>query len=377
MNDQSHRAAVLWKARALTQKALDEGRELSQPESDQVKAALDEVRAIDARTKADKIDAADAASKKILGALDAMASGRYQQGDDTRRLTFTKSMAAGLADKMLANDGIGGKALGPSGSAVVGQEFSPSPVELGKPANSLLAVLNVKTHSTPEFSYLRATTRTNAAAVVSEGGTKPTSVYSVVRVEDSLKVVAHLSDGIPRFWLLDNEALVTFITSELTYGLQVAIEAKVLADINAVSGLVLQTYATNTLTVLRKSLTTLETAGYEAGFFLVNPADWEAVELSLASTNAIEHLSLPYDPASRRLFGVPVVVSPAEAAGVSHTVGQGAVALDTDGRGVAVQWSETSNATDFATNTIRARCETRVATSIYRPDAVVKGDLTP
>jgi hypothetical protein len=61
---------------------------------------------------------------------------------------------------------------------------------------------------------------------------------------------------------------------------------------------------------------------------------------------------------------------------VSHTVGRGAVALDVDGRGVAVQWSESSNADDFAKNLIRARCEMRAATSVYQPSAIVKGDLT-
>ena len=44
--------------------------------------------------------------------------------------------------------------------------------------------------------------------------------------------------------------------------------------------------------------------------------------------------------------------------------------------GVGVQWSETSNADDFAKNLIRARCEGRVATSIYAPLGVVVGDLT-
>jgi len=52
---------------------------------------------------------------------------------------------------------------------------------------------------------------------------------------------------------------------------------------------------------------------------------------------------------------VPIVVSNAEAVGVSHTVGQGAVGLDTDTAGVQVAWSETSNATDWATNMIRCR----------------------
>lgn len=40
MNDQSRRAAVLDKARALTEKAMDEGRELTSSEGDQVRAAI-------------------------------------------------------------------------------------------------------------------------------------------------------------------------------------------------------------------------------------------------------------------------------------------------------------------------------------------------
>jgi hypothetical protein len=50
------------------------------------------------------------------------------------------------------------------------------------------------------------------------------------------------------------------------------------------------------------------------------------------SQTAIEHLSLPYDPATRRLFGVPVTTSNAQAAGVGHVLASGAVALGTDTR---------------------------------------------
>ena len=107
------------------------------------------------------------------------------------------------------------KALAPTGAAVVGQEFRPDPVALGQPALSLLDVVPVVQHATPEFAYLRQTVRTNNAAVVAEGATKPTSVYSVNRVEQSLVVVAHLSEGIPRYWLLDSSALEQFVASEL------------------------------------------------------------------------------------------------------------------------------------------------------------------
>ena len=98
-------------------------------------------------------------------------------------------------------------------STVVGQEFVRDPVALGQVATGLLNVLPTKQHTSAEYAYLAQTTRTNAAAVVAEGAGKPTSVYSVTRVEQSLVVVAHLSEGIPRFWLLDNSALETFVES--------------------------------------------------------------------------------------------------------------------------------------------------------------------
>ena len=89
--------------------------------------------------------------------------------------------------------------------------------------------------------------------------------------------------------------------NELRFGLQVAVEAKVLADINGTSGIQTQPYATSVLATLRKGLTKLETAGYAAGSIVLHPTDWEGVELALSSQTAIEHLSLPYDPASRRV----------------------------------------------------------------------------
>ena len=269
------------------------------------------------------------------------------------------------------------KALAPSVATVVAQEMKPDPVALGQPALSLLDVIPTMAHGSTEFAYLRQTVRTNNAAVVAEGAVKPTSVYTVTKVANSLVVVAHLSEGIPRFWLIDQVSLETFVTNELEYGLRLAVEAKLLADVNATSGIQTQAYATSVLTVLRKSITKLETAGYTPSSLVVHPTDWEGVELALSSMNAVEHLSLPYDPASRRLFGVPVVVSIVQALGVAHGLASGAVALDTDTSGVQIAWSETSNADDWSKNLIRARCEGRYATSVFSPLGVVSCDLTP
>ena len=85
--------------------------------------------------------------------------------------------------------------------------------------------------------------------------------------------MAHLSEAIPRYWLVDNSSIEGFLSTELDYGVRVAVEAKVVADINATSGLQAQVYATSPLAVLRKSLTKLEVSGYDPGFFLLHPND--------------------------------------------------------------------------------------------------------
>ncbi len=200
----------------------------------------------------------------------------------------------------------------------------------------------------------------------------------MTKVANSLVVVAHLSEGDSAL-LADRsgQSLETFISSELEFGLRIAVEAKVLADVNSTSGIQTQAYATSVLATIRKSITKLEVSGYNPGQpggapdRLGRGGAWPCRAPARWSICA-----LPYDPASRRLFGVPVVVSNAQAAGVAHALATDAVSLDTDNRGVDVQWSETSNADDFSKNLIRARCEGRFATSVYSPLGVVTADLT-
>jgi len=238
-----------------------------------------------------------------------------------------------------------------------------------RPANSLLSVLPTRARAIAQFAYIRLSVRTNNAAVVAEGATKPTSVYTNVRVGDKLDVVAHLSEGVPRFWFKDNDTLEDFIAVEMLYGLEKPVEASALADIAGTSGIQAQAYATSPLVTLRKALTKLEVAGHTATAIVMHANEWEAIELALSSTDTISHPSLPYDASARKLYGVPVVVSLAQAEGVAHTLGEGAARLETDNE-VSVQGSEASNADDFAKNLIRARCEGRFATSVMRPLAV-------
>ena len=67
---------------------------------------------------------------------------------------------------------------------------------------------------------------------------------------------------------------------------------------------------------------------------------WEGVERALSTTNEVAHLSLFYDPASCRLFGLPILATVSEAAGVAHALATDAVVVDTDSQGVGAQCSD-------------------------------------
>ncbi|BDB43316.1 MULTISPECIES: phage major capsid protein [Mycobacterium] len=347
----------------LAQKAIDEGRDFTPSEKKIVDDALAALKAYDAGA---------AKTSDIMGQLDAMAAeaGGDCGGTGGKFLSFGKSWSAKAAS------GLGQKGLATGSPVFVDTELTATPIPMNRPATSLLNILPVKKHGQPAYRYLRQSVRSNAAAVVAEGAVKPTSTYTIVPIDGSLSVIAHLSEGVPRYWFVDATELKTFVEHELAYGIQTAVESKVLADINGTSGIQTQAYATSPLVTLRKSLTKLEALGFSPAGIVLHPLDWESVELQVASTNAIEHMSLPYDAASRRLFGVPVVVANVEASGTGHVLATGAVGVDTDTSGVALQWSEVSNATDFSTNTVRARCEGRFGTSVYQPLGVVKATLT-
>ena len=83
------------------------------------------------------------------------------------------------------------------------------------------------------------------------------------------------------------------------------------------------------LVVLRKSLTTLTVQGYDPAFLLLNPTDWETIELALSPRTASEHQGLPYDAKCPKGFSVfPSLFSNAGCR-VSHAVGQGAYLVST------------------------------------------------
>lgn len=358
------RDQLLAEAKAIAAKAETDKRELTSSEREEISAKLAEVKNIQEAL------VGTAKSADILAQLDAMAAGENRGGEQF--LKFSKTWADGAAEKVMP---VGQKALATGSSVFIDVELTTTPIPIGRPAASLLDLLPVEKHQQPAFSYIRQGMRTNNAAVVAEGAVKPTSVYTIGKIDNTLSVIAHLSEAVPRYWFEDAASLKPFMQEELAYGLRRAVETKVLADINGTSGIQTQAFATSKLATIRKSLTKLEANGYEPGSIVMNPLDFEDIELALTSTTAVEFRGLPFDPVARRLYGVPVCVANVEAADTAHVIAKSSIGVDTDTLGVAIQWSETSNADDFSKNLVRARCEGRFATSVFQPLGVVRAAL--
>ncbi|SOD63663.1 phage major capsid protein, HK97 family [Streptomyces zhaozhouensis] len=294
------------------------------------------------------------------------------------------------------------KALVQAGSVPVTVPLNPDPVRLDVPVLALRQLIPPVNNSTGYFAYMRQTVRDNNASVVAKGARKPTSSYTLERIDDRVRVIAHLSEPIPRQDLDDAAMLRTFIDQEMRLGLELALEDEIVngdgtgehfMGLSNVPGHQDQEFVTDILVTARKAVTRLERYGYAAtAGWLMSPDDWEAFELT-QDNEARFYFGGPVaavNAASRRLWGVPVVVSEAAPTGTAFLADFAQTRLQSRQEGV-LDWSEnmydpnafpdetdpqTRGASDFERNMIRFRFEGRFGLEILRPSAIVEVDLS-
>ncbi|UNN00743.1 phage major capsid protein [Rhodococcus opacus] len=370
-------------AQDIAEKAKREGRAFTAGERTDYDAALAKGKDLLAQLQTAKADAEVLDGAKALAAEVGMPGAASAPAGHAGHLALggksAKALSVKIAGRMMTEVD-GRKALAPTGTTVTDVPMLPeSPIALGKPAQGLLDVLAVQVRA-PKYTYLRQSTRTNNAAPVADGATKPTSVLGLTQVDAELRVVAHMSEPIPKYWIEDARALEQFVADELVYGLNVALEGQALTGdstganldgITTTSGTQAQAFATDLLTTTRTAITKLETAGHEAGVFVLSPGDWEKLELARTDTAGNLELGGPVDRAARKLWGVPVVLSLKLPATSAVLLDVSAVGISTDSSGVQVQWSENVS-DDFSKNQIRARVEGRFQVDVFQPLGVVE-----
>lgn len=244
-------------------------------------------------------------------------------------------------------------------------------------------LLNVVPTTSGSVDYARQTTRTNNAAAVAEGATKPTSNYIWEQINAPIRTIAHLAK-LTRQALDDAVQLQGEVDSEMRYGLGIAEEVEVLTGDgtgqhltglipNATAFVAPITLADPTMIdLLRLGLLQAELALYPTDGIVLNPADWAGIELTKTTDGAYVFAN-PTNLAGPRLWGKPVVAT------VAMTIDKflvGGFKLQTlYDRMEPEVLIASENVDDFEKNLYTMRCEERVALAIKKPGALIYGDF--
>lgn len=386
----SERLSLATEAKSITEAARGK-RALTESEKSRLNVILGRVAEIDAQLQAHDdtqatvaaINAAFAgkAGEDIEAAKALRAAGATGASEGYLRPASAKSVSLALAKtaQRKGNAPGGIKSIG-DGQTLVGQDFVDEPIAMGRPATGWLDVVPAIKVASPEFAYLRQSSRDPQAKAVARGEVKPTSAMGLARIEDHLRVYATLSEPLHVYDLEDNHALTAWVGTELAYSLYLGVERDFLVGSGAgesitglanTPGIQTQAFVSSAIVSLRSAITAAETAGHTPDAIFMSAAAWQAIELDPLVTN--EFSASPIDRVTRTLWGVRVVVSNAVPTGTAILKSAGSVQLVTDERGPMAEFGMSGNS--FSTNTVLLRVEGRYASKILAPLGIVKVDL--
>ncbi|MGY1490728.1 phage major capsid protein [Methylobacillus pratensis] len=236
------------------------------------------------------------------------------------------------------------------------------------------------------IQYLKETGFTNSAAPQAEGVKKAESDITFDLVNANVITLAHFVKASKQ--ILDDFAqLQSYIDGRLRYGLALVEENQLLKGSgvgNNLNGIYTQATAyaapivvadPTRIDVLRLALLQAELAEFPATGIVLHPSDWAAIELT-KDDNGAYIFANPQSLAAPGLWGRPVVATQAMTVD-TFLVGAfqvGAQVFDREQANVVIA---TQNEDDFVKNMITIRAEERLALAVYRPEAFVKGDITP
>ncbi|WP_285632497.1 phage major capsid protein [Microbacterium arabinogalactanolyticum] len=257
------------------------------------------------------------------------------------------------------------KGLVANGSNVIPVEFDKTPQVLATPGANLgiLDVLAVKTRGSSKYTYVRQSVRTNNAAVVPAGSLKPTSVFTVEEVEGELDVVAHMSEYVGTYLLKDNDALESFLVSELRAGILAKVAELAVAEFASVTGSQTQAFVDNAMDSIYLAASKAAALGYNPDVVLLPRATFDAIMLAKdADGNYLYRKS-----EDSRINGLhPVIIE--GAADQAIVLDSSKVGISVDKQGVETKWDSISR---FEYNELRALVEGRFAIDVFAAPAIV------
>lgn len=377
-------------AQQLVLNAVEKGFKLDKETQDNIDAAItkanDQSQLInEVQQKIDDIKKSINEGAKNQPLLTVRGQIEKMLGNDTGKATLEK-MQSRESRNMVLKDVID------SGSVSTGMKREPyidSLVSLERPALTILSLLNTVPIQTDSVKYGKQNLRTNNAAIVPEGTTKPYSEYGWTNATALVELIAHLAKmSLQALW--DAPRLAAEVESEMRFGLALKEEWEVLngdGTSGHLSGILQNAtpYAVpagmNTsgiltkLDMLRVAILQVHLANARADGMVLNPIDMAEIDLMRRDPdNGGGYLfSAPDENTGvTRLWRLPVVES-ASMDSNAFLVGAFKYAVNLYRRMGATVAISTENDDDFEKNLATMRCESRLAVAVRRPYAVVKG----
>lgn len=255
---------------------------------------------------------------------------------------------------------------------------------------TILDLVDRRPISTNSVEWVQEVTAPSGAAEVAEGSAKPESTLSLQLVTDTAATIAHWVN-ITRQTLDDETQLQGYIEGRLSFGLLKRLNAQVLNGNGTAPNLrgILQTSGIGTYTAgtateaaiisVRKAKTVAQLSEYDPDAVVMNPIDWEAIELSTDSQGTFRVSPNVQSGAPAVIWGLRVVSTTAITGTTFGTTG-GTFLVGAFREG-ATLWERTqvqmfitdSHASNFTSNILTLLAELRAALSVWRPKAFVKG----
>jgi HK97 family phage major capsid protein len=217
-----------------------------------------------------------------------------------------------------------------------------------------------------------------------ENVTKPESGVTFTLANAAVVTLAHFIP-VSRQVLDDAPQLESYVNSRLAYGLKLEEEDQLLNG-NGSSGNISGLLASGNFTAynrsatgdtnidtLRKAITQGELSEYVVDTIVINPADWETIELTKA-TDGQYVVGNPMNAMAAQLWGKRIVPTNSIASG-TFLVGafqMGAQIWDRMDAAVQISYEDGDN---FKKNMATLLAEERLALTVYRPAAFISGSF--
>lgn len=231
------------------------------------------------------------------------------------------------------------------------------------------------------IEFPRETLFTNAAAPVAEGALKPESNLTFDLATANVRTIAHILTASKQM-LDDAPALQGYIDNRMVEGLYIVEDRQLLYGDGTgqnLLGLIPQATRYNrgypagftAIDTLRRASTQTRLAEYTADGIILNPVDWETIELAKGSDGRYLWTNVN-DGGIARLWRMPVVDTTAIAAG-EFLVGAFGMAAQVFMRQDATVEISESDVDNFRRNMITIRVEERLALAVFRPQSFIHG----